>query len=147
MKTRKITISIPSWVPTKYQLRDWKKKVKQFFFPPRCVGCKCKVPNEYSNAYGKYTTGTHPLGFKNSQAMFIVKVYAQMCGPCLKKHIHTLSLPNGKCTMCEKKDVPVMGYTSENPTIIFLWHWWNGSQFCLDCVDDLLDTGTYQETY
>jgi hypothetical protein len=52
--------------------------------------------------------------------------------------------------MCEKQNTAIMGYHYNKDTkqvITFFWHWWNGSKFCLECVDDLLDTGTFTKAY
>ncbi len=149
MTHRTITIKIPKWIPTRYQLRAWKKKLYVFFVPYRCQSCNCKIPGQYGS-YVKPKTGTHPLGYKNVSGMFAISASKSWCTKCVKQYIHHLDLPIGNCTMCEKKNTPIMSYhhnTHTRHTITFLWYWWNGSGFCLDCVDDLLDTGTFSKTY
>jgi DNA-directed RNA polymerase subunit N (RpoN/RPB10) len=149
MNTRTITIKIPKWVPTRYQLRAWKKKLYVFFVPYRCHSCNCKIPDRYGS-YVKQKTGTHPLGYKNVCTDLVIKSSKSWCRNCTKKYIHQLNLPIGQCTMCEKQNTAIMGYHYNKDTkqvITFCWHWWNGSKFCLECVDDLLDTGTFTKAY
>ena len=140
MKTRTIQIKIPSWVPTRYQWLEWKKKVTLFFFPPRCSSCQCKLPVEYP-VYYKYRTGYH-MGYHNVGSNFEVDG-GKICAPCLKQYIHQLDLPIGECKLCQTKDVKVIDYHNDLKGIIitFCWQWWNYGNFCLTCVDDLLDTG------
>jgi hypothetical protein len=147
MKTRTITLKIPRWVPTRYQWMKWKKKVKLFFFPPRCHVCDCRLPVEFPRYY-KYRTGYH-LGAE-AYTDFGVRCYGkQHCASCLKNYIHQLNLPTGRCDLCREQNTKVMSYhyNKEVMTITFLWHWWNGRDFCLPCVDDLLDTGKVKNDY
>jgi len=149
MSSRPITIKIPKWIPTRYQLHAWKKKLYVFFVPYRCQSCQCKLTSQYSE-YIKRKTGTHPLGYKNCYAEFVIRSSKLLCNNCIKEYIHQLDLPIGECTICEKQNTATIGYhndTHTKHTITFCWHWWNGSDFCLDCVDDLLDTGTFSKTY
>jgi hypothetical protein len=148
MKTRTITFNIPRWVPTRYQWAKWKKKVKLFFFPPRCYACNCKIPVEYP-VYYKYRTGHH-MGYDNVQSEFAVSTHGtKFCASCLKQYIHQLDLSKGTCELCRAKNVGVFDYhNNKKGTIItFLWHWWNGRNYCLTCVDDLLDTGKVKNAY
>ena len=149
MKTRVITVKIPKWIPTKYQLRAWKKKLYVFFVPPRCHSCKCKIPDNYGS-YVKKKTGTHPLGYRDVCSNFVIRSSKSWCRNCIKEYIHQLDLPIRHCTLCEKPNAAVIGHhynRDTNHIITFCWHWWNGSYFCLDCVDDLLDTGTFTKEY
>ena len=140
MRTRTLTLKIPHWIPTRYQWSKWKKRVNLFFFPPRCHSCKCKLPVEYP-VYYKRRTGYH-LGNTNSLSDFAINTSKPLCKVCLKQYIHQLKLKKGNCELCQTKNTKVIGYhSSKEMTITFLWHWWNGKDFCLTCVDDLLDTG------
>lgn len=148
MKTRTITIKIPRWIPTQHQWVKWKKKVKLFFSPPRCHFCQCKLAVEYP-VYYKYRTGNH-MGYAGTQSDFAVQAFGtKICAPCLKKYIHQLDLPISTCGMCGTKNTKVIGHhwNKNILTISFLWHWWNGRDFCLTCVDDLLDTGKVRNVY
>jgi hypothetical protein len=147
MRTRTLTLKVPHWVPTRYQWLKWKKRVKLFFFPPRCHSCKCKLPVEYP-VYYKYRKGYH-LGYANSLSDFAINATKPLCRVCLKQYIHQLKLKKGTCDLCQTKNTKVIGYhfSKEAATIMFLWHWWNGKDFCLTCVDDLLDTGNTRNTY
>jgi len=146
MKT--ITIKVPNWFPTSHDLRQYKRKVKMWLFPPRCQDCRKRVKT--TRFYWKQRrTGTHPLGIKNTISDFAIRSNKQVCVDCMKKYLHQYLKNNGNCTICEAKDVPVMGYTfTKEPANIttFLWHWWNGSTFCMKCVDELLDNG-HEVTY
>jgi hypothetical protein len=147
MRTRTITINIPRWIPTRHQWVKWKKKIKLFFHPPRCYSCNCKLPVEYP-IYFKYRTGHH-MGYDNIQSEFAVNAHwKKLCAPCLKQYIHKLNLPKSTCDLCQTKNVPTIDYHhSKGMVITFLWHWWNGRNYCLTCVDDLLDTGKVKNAY
>ena len=149
MRTRTLTLNlkVPRWVPTGYQWRAWKKKVNLFFFPPRCSSCECKLPVEHP-VYYKYRTGYH-MGYANIQSDFGINTFGKrLCTSCLKQYIHQLDLKKGTCELCQTKDTKVIGYSfSKEMTITFLWHWWNGRDFCLPCVDDLLDNGKVRNAY
>ena len=82
------------------------------------------------------------MGYQNARSDFAVSG-GKICAPCLKQYIHQLDLPIGKCGLCQTKDVKVIDYHNDLKGIIitFLWHWWNNENYCLTCVDDLLDTG------
>lgn len=141
MKT--ITIKVPNWFPTRYELEKYKRKFIKWLFPPRCTDCN--KPVKTSGFYWKqYRTGTHPLGIKNTQSDFAIRSNRPSCARCMKWFIHNLSKEIGNCTICEAQNVPVIGYTfskEQKSSFTFLWHWWNGSTFCMKCIDELLDNG------
>lgn len=141
MKT--ISVPVPDWFPTKKQLSGYKRKFLKAIFPPRCVDCNIRVRT--SSFYWKQLrAGMHPMGFANTIGIFAIRVNRRSCATCMSKYLHSLPKENGTCTLCTATDVPVLGYTFlKNPTttVTFLWHWWNGSEFCMKCVDDLLTHG------
>jgi hypothetical protein len=150
MRTRTITfnLKVPRWVPTRHQWMKWKRKVRLFVFPPRCGSCECKLPVEFP-VYYRYRTGYH-LGYPNTLSDFAINTSGkQLCASCLKQYIHQLKLKKGTCELCQTKNTKVIGYhfSKEELTIMFLWHWWNGRDFCLTCVDDLLDSGKVRNAY
>jgi hypothetical protein len=92
------------------------------------------------------------MGYDNVQGEFAVNTSGeQLCAPCLKQYIHQLDLPMGNCELCDNRNVNIIDFHWSNwnrkITIMFLWHWWNGRNYCLTCVDDLLDTGKVRNTY
>jgi hypothetical protein len=91
-----------------HQWMKWKKKVKLFFFPPRCDSCKCKLPVEFP-VYYKYRTGNH-MGHNNVYSDFAIRASAQFCRLCLKNYIHGLDLKKGICELCQTKNTKVIGY-------------------------------------
>lgn len=141
MKT--IKVKVPKWFPTSTELREYKRKFKMWMFPPRCRDCNKRVKT--SQFYWKLSrTGTHPLGHKNTVSDFAIRASRPSCATCMKKYLLQHPKDAGDCTICEETNVPVMGYTfSKEPKLFltFLWHWWNGSKFCMKCIDDLLDNG------
>ena len=152
MKT--LTIKVPNWFPTTSDVQRYKWKLKMWMFPPRCSDCNTRVKS--SNFYWKqHRSGTHPLGYKNSISDFALRVSFPSCAACMKKQLHQLPKNIGYCTLCEVKNVPVLGYFFDKETkqfFTFLWHYWNGSTFCTKCVDELLDngqpaTGVYRMIY
>ena len=144
MRTLHLKIKVPSWFPTSHDLRQYKRRFKMWLFPPRCVDCnKCVKTSSF---YWKQRNriGTHPMGYKNCKADFAIRASRPYCARCMKWFLHNLSKETGNCTICETKNVPVLGYTfiKEPANVItFLWHWWNGSTFCMTCIDELLDKG------
>jgi hypothetical protein len=138
VKTRNVTLKIPHWIPTRHQWTEWKKKVKLFFFPYRCNGCNNKLPTKYPQYY-TYRAGNHMGSISHGQ--FAINCFGtQFCAGCLKEYIHQLDLPTENCDLCDNKNTKVIGYHYNKGVIItFLWHWWNGRNYCLTCVDDLLD--------
>ena len=90
------------------------------------------------------------MGYADTQSDFAINAFGkQLCRACLKQYIHQLDLKKGTCELCQTKDTKVIGYhfSKKVMTITFLWHWWNGRDFCLTCVDDLLDTGKVRNVY
>lgn len=142
MKT--ISIKVPNWFPTTHDLRQYKRRFKMWLFPPRCVDCNKCVKTSSFYWKQRNRVGTHPMGYKNCKADFAIRASRPYCARCMKWFLHNLSKETGNCTICETKNVPVLGYTfiKEPANVItFLWHWWNGSTFCMKCVDELLDKG------
>lgn len=142
MKT--ITIKVFDWFPTPHDLRHYKRKFKMWLFPPRCVDCNKRVKTNEFYWGQRSRTGTHPSGIKDTVSDFAIRVSRPYCVRCMKWFLHNLPIETGNCTMCEAKNVPILGYRfiKEPKTFItFLWHWWNGSTFCMKCVDELLDKG------
>lgn len=142
MKT--ITIKVPNWFPTRYELQRYKRKLKFWLFPPRCEQCKTRMKT--SRFYWKQVRiGTHPLGIKNTHGEFAIRSNRRLCVGCMKKHLHQHPKDMGNCSMCETQNVPVMGYTfTKEPQTIttYLWQWWNSGTFCMKCIDELLEKGT-----
>lgn len=142
-KMKTITIKVPNWFPTSSDIRQYKRKLKMWMFPPRCSDCNTRVKS--SNFYWKqYRTGTHPLGYKNTQDYFAIRASRPSCVSCMKKYLHQHPKDMGTCSICDATDVPVIGYTFSKPQklfITYLWHWWNSGTFCMQCIDDLLDNG------
>lgn len=140
---KQIAIKVPNWFPLTNDFRKFKRKLTKWIFPPRCVGCNKRLKSP--EFYWKHSrVGTHPLGFKNTTSTFGIRVSRPYCIGCMKTYLHTLNKEIGNCTICETKNVPVMGYTfiKEPKTFItFLWQWWNGSTFCMNCVDEMLNNG------
>jgi hypothetical protein len=79
--------------------------------------------------------------------MFAMQSGVSWCQDCMKKYVHSLEKKKGTCDICMTKDVDVMGYhfSKENNIVItFLWNHWNGHEFCMKCIDGILDKGTKQ---
>lgn len=139
-------IKVPNWFPTGYQLRQWKRKLNYILFPPRCEDCKTRV--KASRFYYKqYRSGTYPTGFK-CIADFAIKANRTSCPSCIKKYLNPTT--TGKCTICETENVPVMVYIfnrEPKTSITFLWGWWNSGEFCMQCIDELLEKGEWATDY
>ena len=143
MKIINIKIKVPNWIPTLQTLRQYKRKVRMWMFPPRCLDCNKRL-NTYSFYWKQNRTGTHPLGIKDIRTNFAMRVNRSSCNSCIKTFIQQCPKDIGNCAICETQNVPVMGYTfnKETKTIFtFLWAWWNGSTFCMKCIDELLEKG------
>lgn len=141
MKT--ISIKVPNWVPTSHDFWRYKQKLMKWLYPYRCVDC-----NKRLKARDFYLTqqriGTHPIGIKNVIGEFGIQANRISCVSCMKKFLQQCPKDIGNCTLCETKNVPVMGYTfNREPKLFltFLWIWWNSGTFCMKCIDDLLDNG------
>lgn len=137
------TITVPDWVPTSRDFQRYKQKFIKWVHPPRCVDCNMIVTTDEFH-WTQHRTGTHPLGHKNTISMFAIKATRCSCVRCMKVYLHQRPKHVGNCTLCDARDVPVMGYTvvkEHTLFITFLWHWWNSSSFCMNCIDDLLDNG------
>ena len=144
MRTIHLKINVPSWVPSRYDLDLFKPKLKFKLNPPCCEKCKCKLDTR-EFYYGHKVNGKY-YGYNVNQ-MFAVRSYAKWCKACMKKYVHSLEKTKGNCTLCGSKDVDVMGYyygKEDKVIITFLWGHWNGNEFCMDCVNTLLDNGTRQ---
>lgn len=142
MKT--IRIKVPNWIPTsRRDIQRYTQKFIKWVYPPRCVDCNKKVNNDVFSLR-QLREGTHPLGMKNLESEFAIRATRSSCVSCMKKYLHALRTEMGNCTICEKRNVPVLGHhyiKSSKIFITFLWYWWNGSTFCMNCVDELLDNG------
>jgi hypothetical protein len=144
MKTLNIKIKVPNWIPTLQNLRQYKRKVMWWLFSPRCVDCKKRLNTNYYFYWKQNRTGTHPIGIKDIQADFGMRINRPSCNSCMKTFIHQCSKDIGNCVICETQNVPVLGYTvnrETNTIITFLWVWWNGSTFCMKCIDEMLEKG------
>lgn len=141
MKT--IIIEVPNWIPTLRDLHKYKHTVSKWIFPPRCVDCNKRLKSS-TFEWRQHRTGTHPAGTKNVECDFGINISRPYCVNCAREFLHNLPYDVGNCTICETKNVQVMGYRyiKEPKTFItFLWGWWNGSTFCVKCVDELLSKG------
>ena len=142
MKT--ISIKVPNWFPSSYDLRQYKRRFTMWLFPPRCKDCNTRVKSSTFFWKQRNRVGTHPLGVKNTMGDFAIRSNKRLCAGCMKKYLHQHPKDTGNCTICGTKNVPVMGYMfTKEPanTTTFLWHWWNAGQFCMQCIDELLDKG------
>jgi len=138
-----ISIKVPNWFPTSHDFWRYKQKLMKWLYPPRCADCNTRL--KHNRFYWtQQRTGTHPLGMKNTVGDFSIQANIPRCINCMQKFLRQCPKDIGTCTICETKDVPVMGYTfNREPKLFltFLWAWWNSGTFCVRCIDDLLDNG------
>jgi len=144
LRTLHLKIKVPSWVPTWYDINLFKRAIKFKLNPPKCEKCNKKLGVK-SFYYGHMVTGNY-YGYQSHQK-FAMRSGVSWCQGCMKKYVHSLEKKTGKCDICCTKDVEVMGYhhDSKNKIIItFLWNYWNGREFCVKCIDGILDNGVKQ---
>lgn len=144
MRTIYLKIKVPSWVPTRYDMELFKRHIKFKLNPPKCEKCKKKL--EVRRFYYGHRVSGKYYGYDTRQ-MFAMQSGVSWCQDCMKKYVHSLEKKKGTCDICMTKDVDVMGYhfSKENNIVItFLWNHWNGHEFCMKCIDGILDKGTKQ---
>lgn len=160
MKTRTITVRVPSWFPTGSRWRDIRATYNTIKFkmrPYTCVDCGCgidfKFPEFHYQPLGKKCVILHMVGLN------IVKTDNQgVCGKCVGNRISTLFSrikplrSNSKygtvgtkkqaCDACGKTKATLGISTNVECNIRFGSSWWNGHHICEECLVDAALLGT-----
>jgi len=138
MRTVTLQFRIPSWFPKKRVILDSYRTWKYKLFPFRCQDCGIKVnykfPKYEYNGPGRRKSMLQPLTHI-------------LCADCLAVRIFNtfdkFHPSNEKCDCCFKVKQTIGSMRNKNECdITFGSRWWNGHNFCKQCLIDTVMYGT-----